>query len=210
MLFNQSQKRTSIAETASFCMPYIFGKKKFGRKQFAEGIIRVRRLPDGWSTDDYQKWWLPTTDGKGKILVPARMSEREKDRLGVAEAKNQIMNAGRNNVLSYIGSPSGSTTQWSQYFAVGTGGITATSPMDTALSNEVFRKIPASFAISGTQVDINIQFGTTDAQFAYTNAGLFGGGASSTLNSGTLMSHALFVFTKGAFSISCDYLVNLL
>lgn len=210
MLFNQVKNKITIDETASFCMPYIFGKKKFGRKQFAEGIIRVRRLPDGWTDDDYRKWWLPETDERGKIIVPARMSEREKDQYGMAEGRNQIMNAGRTAVLSYIGSPSGSTTQWSQFFAVGTGAITATTPIDTVLSNEVFRKAPASFAVNGTQVDVNIQFGTTDAQFSYTNAGLFGAGATSTLNSGSLFTHALFVFTKGAIAISCDYLINLL
>jgi hypothetical protein len=208
MFFNKPPT-ISISDTVSFSgMPYIFDKKK--KRQFAEGIIRVRRLPEGWTDDDYRKWWLPETDGKGKIIVPSRMSEKEKDRYGEAEGRNQIMNAGRTAVLSYIGSPSGSSTQWSQYFAVGTGAITATSPIDTTLANETARKLPASFAVSGTQVDINVQFGTTDAQFAYTNAGLFGNGATSTLNSGTMMTHALFVYTKGAFAISVDYIINIL
>jgi hypothetical protein len=177
--------------------------------KFAEGIIRIRRLP--FDTDEeYRRWWLPTTDGKGKILRPARMSEREKERYQEAEARNQIMNAGRSAVLSYIGSTSGSTTQWAQYFAVGTGAITAVSPTDTALSNEVFRKIPASFSVNGTLVDINILFGTTDAVVTMTNCGLFGAGATSTLGSGTMMSHALFAYSKGSFSIAVDYVINLL
>jgi hypothetical protein len=211
MLFNALKKENiAIADTTSFRMPYIFGKKKLKRKQFAEGIIRVRRLPEGWTSEDYAKWWLPTTDGEGKILIPARMSEKEKERYQEAVGFNQIMNAGRTAVLSYIGSPSGSSTQWSQEFAVGTGLITGISPTDTSLSNEIARKIPASFSVTGTLVDINIQFGITDAVANYTNAGLFGNGASSTLGSGTMMTKALFSYSKGSFAIAVDYLINLL
>jgi hypothetical protein len=177
--------------------------------KFAEGIIRIRRLPFD-SDEEYAYWWLPETDGKGKILRPARMSEQEKERYQEAEAKNQIMNSGRTAVLSYIGSPSGSTTQWAQQFAVGTGSITATSPTDTTLSNEVYRASPTSFAVNGTLVDISVSFGATTAQATYTNAGLWGAGATATLSSGVLMTKALFSYTKGNFSISIDYLLNLL
>lgn len=180
------------------------------KPEFAEGIIRIRRIPD-WSEDEYKYWWLPETDGHGKILRPARISEQEKEREHqIAEFSNLITTNGRNNVLNYIGSSTGSTTQWSQYFAVGTGAITAVSASDTSLSNEVFRKIQNSYSVSGTQVDVNFQFGTTDAEFAYTNAGIFGNGATSTLGSGQLQTHALFSFTKGAFAISIDYIINLL
>ena len=181
------------------------------KPKFAEGIIRVRRIPDEWSEEDYRYWWLPETDGHGKILRPARISEQEKEREHqIAEFTNLITTNGRNNVLTYIGSSTGSTTQWSQYFAVGTGAITAVSASDTSLSNEVFRKAFASFSVSGTQVDMNVQFGTSEGIFTYTNGGIFGNSASSTIGSGTLMTHALFAFSKGSFAISCDYLVNLL
>lgn len=207
MLFDTTkQPNMGVMETASFRMPYIFGKKK--KRQFAEGIIRVRRLPEGWSDTDYKYWWLPLTDGKGKILRPARMSEKEKERYQEAEGCNQIMNAGRTAVLSYLGSPSGSTTQWAQQLAIGTGAITSTSPTDTSLSNETMRQAPASFAVNGTAVDINVSLGTTS--ITMTNMGLFGNGATSTLGSGTLYSHSLFAYSKGAYSVSIDYLVNLL
>lgn len=178
--------------------------------QFAEGIIRVHRLPDGWTEQDYAYWWLPETNGRGKILRPARMSKQEKARYQEAEGHNQIMNAGRTAVLSYIGSSTGSTTQWAQQLAIGTGAITATSPTDTSLSNEVFRKAPASFSVAGTQVDINVQLASTDAQVAMTNMGLFGNGAGTTLGSGTLYTHALFSYSKGAYAVAIDYIVNLL
>lgn len=178
-------------------------------KQFAEGIIRVHRLPFD-NDEEYEYWWLPKTNGRGKILRPARMGQREKARYLEVEGHNQIMNAGRSAVLSYIGSASGSTTQWSQYLAIGNGAITAVSPTDTNLANEVFRKTPSSFSVVGTQVDITTQLGSTDAQTSITNVGLFGGGASSTLGSGTLMTHALFSYTKGAYAVNVDYIVNLL
>jgi hypothetical protein len=209
-MLNKSQNTLGISEITSFCMPYIFGKKWQRKRQFAEGIIRVRRLPDGWTDEEYAHWWLPTTDSRGKIIIPARMSEREKDKYGEAEAHNQIMAAGRTAALSYIGSPSGSTTQWAQEFAVGTGAITSVTPLDTTLANETFRKSPVSYSVAGSQVDINIQFGTSEAQYTYTNAGLFGNSATSTLSSGTMMTHAFFSYTKGAFSISVDYIINLL
>lgn len=199
-----------ITDCTAFAYPPTQSTPPAKGEQFAEGIIRIRRIPDEWSEADYRYWYLPETDEHGKVLRPARISEHEKAAMQIAEAHNAIMQAGRTAVLSYIGSPSGSTTGWSQYLAIGTGAITATTPQDTALSNEVFRKAPVSFAVNGTLVDINIQLGTTESQVSMTNVGLYGNGASSTLGSGTLFTHALFSFTKGAQAISIDYLVNLL
>ena len=178
---------------------------------FAEGTIRIRHIPEQWSEEEYRYWWLPVTDHTGHILKPARLSEQQKAQFELlGKYENLITNAGRSQVLTYIGSSTGSTTQWSQYFAVGTGTIAGVSPSDNVVVNEVFRKAQTSFSVSGTQVDVNFQFGTTDGQFTYTNAGLFGNGATATLGSGTLVTHALFSFTKGAFAIAIDYIVNLL
>jgi hypothetical protein len=193
-----------ITECTSFASPIE------DKPQFAEGLIRIRRIPDSWSEADYKYWYLPETDKNGKILRPARISDYEKQQMQIAEAANQVMNQGRTQVLSYIGSPSGSTTGWAQYFAIGTGAITSTSPTDTSLANEIWRKSPTSYSVNGTLVDINVQMSTSDAQAAFTNCGIYGNGASSTLGSGSLLTHALFSFTKGAIAISIDYLVNLL
>lgn len=178
--------------------------------QFAEGIIRIRRIPDSWSESEYREWWLPTTDNRGQIIRPARISEREKQAMQIGEFHNAIMNAGRTQILTYMGSLTGSSVPWGQYFAIGTGAITATSPTDTALSNEIFRKQPTSYSVNGTEVDLNIQLAATDAEATFTNAGIFGNSATSTLGSGSLLTHALFSFTKGNFAISVDYVVNLL
>ena len=148
--------------------------------------------------------------GKEKSYVLSRLNDRAKERYLEAEGSNQITNTGRTQVLTYIGSSSGYTTQWAQYLAIGTGSISATSPTDTSLANEVFRKAQTSFAVTGTVVDINFQLGTTDAEVTMTNVGMYGAGATATLGSGSLLTHALFSYTKGAYAITIDYLVNLL
>jgi hypothetical protein len=196
-----------FTERANFAPPPTINEKV----KFGEGIIRIRRIPSEWSEADYKYWYLPETDNHGKIIRPARISDSEKERMQIAEYNNQIMNQGRAQVLAYIGSSTGSSTQWSQYFAIGTGSITATSPTDTSLSNEIWRKQPTSFSVTGTQVDVNIQMATSDVSGSvFTNCGIFGNGATATLGSGNLLTHALFSFSKGSIALSIDYLVNLL
>jgi hypothetical protein len=124
-------------------------------------------------------------------------------------AHNQIMNASRTQILSYIGSSSGSSTAWAQYFSVGTSAITATTPSDTGLVNELFRKAPASYSTTCNEVDINVQFGSTDAWYVYTNCGIWGGAATSTPGSSTLETNSLFSFTNGSQEITIDYTVAL-
>ena len=199
---------THAHNTLTFRPPRV-GKKRLG-KQFAEGIIRLYRLPDGWTDEDTQRLWTPETDRRGRIVRAACMSLRDKQRYLDYEAANQIMNAGRTQVLTYIGSSSGNSTQWAQYLAIGTGAITATSPTDTALANEVFRKAQSSYAVNGTQVDVLFSLGNSDAQVTMTNAGLWGNAASGTLGSGSLYTHALFAYTKGNYAVNIDYLINLL
>lgn len=182
--------------------------KKHG--QFAEGIIRVRRLPDEWDEDEYAYWWLPEKDSEGRVLRMPRMLEREKDRYTVYVAENQIMTAGRTQVLTYIGASGGNTTGFAKYLAIGTGTILAPNPANTSLATEAFRKAQASNTVQGTQVDINFALLSGDANITMTNCGLFGNTATATLGSGTMYTQALFSYVKGAWTISIDYLVNLL
>jgi len=179
-------------------------------RQFAEGIIRVRRLPPEWTDADYAYWWLPEKDEAGRLIRPARMSEREKDRYTEAVFANQIMTAGRTQILIYIGASGGNTTGFAKYLALGTGTIQSTTPNDTSLANETFRKAQNSNTVSGTQVDINFQLASGDINSAITNCGIFGNTATGTLGSGTLYTHALFSYTKGAYTIAIDYLIVLL
>jgi hypothetical protein len=206
------RKRNLMEETiVKFTDSTAFAPPAGKSKQFAEGIIRIRRIPDSWSDADYRYWYLPETDKHGKIIRPARISDHEKEGMQLEEYRNQITNLGRAQVLSYIGSPSGSSTQWAQQFGIGTGAITATSPTDTSLSNEIWRKPPTAFSVNGTLVDINIPMSTSDASGSvFTNCGIFGNGATSTLSSGSLLTHALFSFSKGSVALSVDYLINLL
>lgn len=178
--------------------------------QFAEGIIRVRRLPPDWTEDEYRYWWLPERNSKGRLLRLPRMGEREKDTYTEAVFPNLIMTAGRTQVLTYIGGTAGSTVAFGKYLAIGTGAILAPGPADTTLATEVFRKLQAGFTVQGTQVDINFALLSGDANVTMSNAGLYGAAATATLNSGTLETHALFSYVKGAWTISVDYLVNLL
>ncbi len=194
----------TFEETMSFYPPPGKGK------QFAEGIIRVRRLPDDWSEDDYRFWWLPEKDSEGRVIRPARMSPREKDRYTTDVFENQIMTAARTQVLTYIGSSTGNTTGFAKYLAIGTGAIQAPNPNDTTLATETFRKAQAANTVQGTQVDVNFALVAADANVTMTNCGLFGNTATATLGSGTLYTKALFSYTKGNYSIAIDYLINLL
>jgi hypothetical protein len=180
------------------------------QKQFAEGIIRVRRLPDDWDEDEYAFWWLPEKNDEGRIVRAARMSAREKDSYTVYVAENQIMTAGRTQVLTYIGATTGNSTGFAKYLAIGTGAILAPNPANTSLATEVFRKAQASNTVQGTQVDINFALLSGDANITMTNCGLFGNAATGTLGSGTMYTQALFSYVKGAWTIAVDYLVNLL
>lgn len=175
-----------------------------------KGIIRVREHPFG---DDYaalKRYWWPVTNEQGKIIAPARMSEREKDKYTVYETENQLMTAGVQQILTYIGMPSGTAILISKYFAVGTGAISDTAPTDTSLATELFRKVPDSATQTGNQIDISTNFSTAQGNGTLTNAGLFGNTATSSANSGTLYTHALYSYTKtSAVAIVNDYIILL-
>lgn len=180
-------------------------------RPFAEGIIRVRRLPEEWSPEEYRYWWLPETDERGLVVRPARIPEREKDaRYTEAVFENLVTYNGKTQVLTYIGASGGNTTGFSKYIALGTGGITAPNPSDTVLVNETFRKVQASYSVQGTQVDVSFSLLSGDANASLTECGLYGGSATGTRNSGTLMTHALFSYTKGSWPVSIDYIIVLL
>jgi hypothetical protein len=174
------------------------------------GLLRIRELPEEWSEADYLKYWCGERDEQGRMLQKPRISEKEKERYTVLEARNQLMVQGRGFALSYLGATNGNASAFGKYLAIGTGALQATSPTDTQLVNEVFRVLQSANTVQGSQVDINFQLTAANAQVVMTESGLFGGSASSTANSGTLCTHVLFSYTKGAFPISCDYIINLI
>ena len=174
------------------------------------GLLRIRELPEDWSEAEYLKYWCGERDAQGRMIAPPRIAEREKARYTVLEARNQLMVQGRGFALSYFGATNGNAQAFGKYLAIGTGTLQATSPTDTQLVNEVFRVVQSANTVQGSQVDINFQLTAGNAQVVMTEAGLFGGSASGTAGSGTLCTHVLFSYTKGAFPISCDYLINLI
>jgi hypothetical protein len=163
-----------------------------------DGDIRFREIPAEWSAEDYRCYY------------PA-MTERDRQRLTVHEVHNILTSSGRTQILSYIGNGSANSAAFAQYFALGTFPVNSVNPGDTSVQGEIFRVAPSSATITGTQVDIYSQIGTTQAVGTLTNGGLYGINATSASGSGTLMTHALlnnFVKASGqAYSI--DYLINL-
>lgn len=180
-----------------------------------EGIIRLRELPFE-TEEEYKRWWLPETgirDGKVVILRPARMSEKEKERYTVAQHHNLLTSSGRTQILGYIGTPTYISSQvaFAQIFSVGTATITSVSAGDGTVFGELARAVPSTAIVTGTQIDISIFFGATQAVGTWTNVGLYGGGsATTTLGTGTLLTHSLFSYVKdGSHTASADYLINL-
>src|SRR5579863_3645485 len=119
------------------------------------GIIRFRRIPDDWTEETYRYWWLPRWNSDGtKITRQARMSQKEKDRYTVHEAGNLLTTNGRTAILTYMSSTAANTPAFAQYFAVGTFPLVTVSPGDTALGTELFRAVPGTVTITGTQLDL--------------------------------------------------------
>ncbi len=176
------------------------------------GIVRFRRIPDDWSEEDYRHWWLPEWNNDGtKIIREARMTPRDKDRWTVHEVKNILTTSGRTEILTYLSSTAANTPAFAQQFALGTGTINQVSPGDSLLQGEIFRAAPNTATITGTQLDLATLIGSTQAVGTLTNAGLFGISATSTTNSGTLMTHTLLNnFSKASGqTYTADYLLNI-
>ena len=176
-----------------------------------EGIMRFRRLPDAWDEKTYRYWWLPEwNEDHTRIIRPARMGAREKERYTEEEFHNILTTNGRTYILTYMSSSTPTTSAWAQYFAVGTFPLTAVSPGDTSVQTEIFRAAPGTVTITGTQLDLAIFISTSSAVGTLTNAGLYGVAATSSSGTGTLMTHALlnsFVKSNSA-AYTVDYLLN--
>ena len=160
------------------------------------GIVRARMLPAEWTEEDYLRYY-------------PRYTKRERDRLTVYERKNMLMTAGRTQMLNQLFGTA--PAAFGLYFAVGTGALGGVTSGDTLLATEFFRAVPSTGVTTGNQIDISTFFGATQANGTYTNAGIFGGAATGTANSGTLETHVLYALTKtSANSLTNDYLIQLL
>jgi hypothetical protein len=172
------------------------------------GLIRARALPFE-TREEWSYWWLGEFDERGRMIRAPRMSEREKDRYTVAEAPNILVSSGITQVLNYVGASSGNSTAFAQYFAVGNIAINQLNSNDTSVAGEYFRAAPSLSTISGSQIDISAFVGSTQGVGSITNAGLFGNGATSTIGSGTLMTHSFFSHNKAnGVAETFDYLLS--
>lgn len=193
-----------------------------------EGVIIARTWADGFTEGEYRlllaggsRRRLARPDAVSALGAPVyHLSDRERrirdrllDRLcvGAAEAHNIACNAGRTVLLDFLagsGSPTGAS-----YFAVGTGsppvGSSGPAATDTQLWSEYYRAAISTYTVSGNQFDASTIFASGVANTTYTEAGLFGNGASGTANSGSLFAHALYAYPKSAGTIlTNDYYVS--
>ena len=162
------------------------------------GLLRVYEFSGDEEAAEYAAWW-------------PRFSLAEKARKArlVVDRHNLVTANGRTQLLTFAGA-STTTTAFAQYYAVGTGAIASVQATDTSLATELFRAVPSSSTIVGTTVTITTNFSTSQGNGVYTNAALFGNGASSTPNSGTMMTHILYSYTKtSANAIYNDYTISL-
>lgn len=172
------------------------------------GLIRARAVPFE-SREEWAHWWLGEFNEQGQMLRAPRISEREKDRYTVAEAPNILVSNGITQVLNFVGSASGNSTGFAQWFAVGNISLAEVTSGDSSIAGEFFRGQVSQASISGTQQDLSTFVGTTQGVGNITNVGLFGNGATSTLGSGTMMTHSLFQYNKpSGVAITYDYLLS--
>src|SRR5438445_3848299 len=174
----------------------MFKRRKYTIEEHIKftGIVKARELPAGCTREDFLGWW-------------PRLSEKERERYTAYEHKNILTNSGRNQLLNFIASNNVVVGAFAQYFAVGTFPITSVSPGDTQVQTEIFRAVPTLITLTGQQVNISTYFGPSQANGNYTNCGLWGINASATLSSGTLMTNALYTYSKiNNQAITNDYL----
>lgn len=140
----------------------------------------------------------------------ARQARKLMDRLCLDgyETHNAACTIGRTMILNFIGNVNGQVGV--KYFAVGTGSGTPNAG-DSVLFFEAFRKQVTTVSGASTgQLLLNTVFNTTEGNFSYTEAGVFGGSATGTSGSGTLYAHAAYSYVKSSsVQLSNSYYITL-
>jgi hypothetical protein len=159
----------------------------FTKQRLPQGIIETYAVP--YETDaEFQRFW-------------PRLTRRERERLLAYRTHNMITDGGIAAINAFY-TGIGSVGGFALYFAVGTGSFNGPAPGDTSLANEVYRLPPSSNSVVGNTIYNYCYFSGTQGghvgtnPVTYSNCGLYGGAATSTLNSGTLFTHASYQFSK--------------
>lgn len=188
-----------------------------------DGVIVVREWDSAFTEEDYllmlaggtARRWRERDNAPSALILPdrlARQAQRDLDAHCTRkfEYHNVACNTGRTVILNLTANLTASYSGLN-VFAVGNSSVTPAAT-DVQLGNEIFRKSISNIAVSGSQLDANTFFGTSEGNFAYTEAGIFGNGADPTLtNDGTLFAHAPFIYTKtNSVTLTTDYFIQLL
>jgi hypothetical protein len=153
-----------------------------------EGILHPYIIPPEWSDEEYVRRWTA-------------MSQRERECWYLDEFRNTIVIDGLSAINAFLGSQGNSANVpgFAQYFEVGTGSLGGVDVSDDHVIGPVFRKIPLLVQIVGNVTIVSTKFNAGEANYAYTNSGLYGGAsASATLSSGTLMTHVPYNYEKSS------------
>lgn len=166
-------------------------------RTFWTGIVKVRELPRDCTQADFDAWW-------------PHLTEKERDLYTVKEFHNTLTLSGFTQLLTFIATSGVVTYGFSQFFSVGTAPITSVQSGDTSVAGEIYRAAPTTQTIVGNQLTLSTYFGPSQAVGLYTNAGLYGLSATSTLGTGVLFTHTLYNYNKiNGQAVSNDYLIVL-
>lgn len=130
---------------------------------------------------------------KGRICIKLKNIYTGKQR--IIKINNLITNSGKESIASGLAGIdlSGEIT----YMAVGTS-ATAPSVTNTQLTAELDRKQVSVRSVIANVATFETFFRTDEANGTIQEAGLFGGSATDTANSGTMFTHATTSFTKSS------------
>jgi hypothetical protein len=167
--------------------------------------------------EEIDYWFNPQTmikmrSGQPRRVVvgTARMSEREKERYLQAEGHNLIVNQGRSQIISYIGTNGTYSSQFGNILSLGNGSIATVGGGDTTIPGEYYRSsITTQIYTGSTQVDMQTTITGSNGNGQISNIGIWGNGATTGLASGTMLTHALFTLSKATGIAIIDYLVVL-